>query len=203
MTLPAPRERYTRQQYLELEAAAEVKHEFHAGEILAMSGGSYEHSRITANLIREAGLRLKGTPCFVLESNMRVRLAVDDRYVYPDATIVCGQPQFDPEDKNRTTILNPKVVIEVLSGGTEAYDRGTKFTAYRDLKSLEEYVLVSQDRPLVETFVRQAEGFWLFSAAHGQQAVVPLRSVGIEVPLSEIYAGLTFAAQPGTGESHP
>lgn len=192
MTLPAPKQRFTRRQYLKLEAAATVKHEFHAGEILAMSGWTYRHSRISANLIREVGLRLKGSPCFVLESNMRVRLAVEDRYVYPDASVVCGEPQFDPEDENHTTIINPKLVIEVLSESTEAYDRGAKFTAYRDLKSLEEYVLVSQDQPLVETFVRQAEGFWLFSAAQGQQAVVPLRSVRIEVPLAEIYAGLTF-----------
>lgn len=183
-----------------MEEAAEVKHEYHAGEILATSGGTYRHSRVITNVIRSLGNRLDGSPCFVLESNMRVRLAVEDRYVYPDASVVCGEPQFDPEDENQTTIINPKVVIEVLFDSTQGYDRGDKFTAYRDLKSLQEYVLVSQDRPLVETFVRRGEGFWLFSAAQGQEAVMPLRSLGVELPLAEVYAGLTFVIA-GEGQS--
>lgn len=169
-----------------------------------MSGGTYRHSRIIANVIRSAGNRLDGSPCFVLESNMRVRLAVEDRYVYPDATIVCGEPQFDPLDPNQTTILNPTVVVEVLSDSTEAYDRGAKFTAYRELASMTEYVLVSQDVPQVETYLRQGDGTWSFAAYRGVENVAAFRSVRIELPLKEIYSGLAFgAADVAAGQGPP
>lgn len=193
MTLPVATQRFTPEEYLRLEAAAEMKHEYHAGEILAMSGGTYEHSRISANVIGEIGSRLEGTPCFVLESNMRVRLAREDRYVYPDASVVCGEPRFDPLDAKRTTITNPGLIVEVLSEGTEAYDRGAKFTAYRDLESFEEYVLVSQDLPQIETFARQADGTWVFSVSRGLEAVTRLRTQKIELPLAEVYAGLSVS----------
>lgn len=192
MTLPAAKTRITPEEYLKQESGAQAKHEYHAGEVLAMSGGTYWHSRIVANLIGEARQRLKGSPCFVLESNMRVRLAQDDRYVYPDASILCEQPRFDPRDTNLTTIINPKVILEVLSDSTEAYDRGTKFSAYRNLESLDEYVLVSQNKPLIETFVRQSESTWLFAAWHGLEAVATLRAAHIELPLSEVYSGVTW-----------
>lgn len=195
MALPAPTQRFTPQEYLRLEEAALDKHEFHAGEILAMSSGTYRQSRFSANLILEVGARLRGSPCFVLESNMRVRIAREDRYVYPDAMIVCGQPQFDPLDPKQTTIFNPKAVIEVLSESTEAYDRGAKFTAYRTLESLKEYVLVSQLGPTVETFFRQDDGNWLFSAWQGLDAVATLRSAAVELPLKDVYAGVTFPAE--------
>lgn len=194
MALPAPVKRYTPQEYLRLEDAALDKHEYHAGEILAMSGGTYRQSRAAANVTGELYSRLKGSPCYMLESNMRVRIADDDRYVYPDAMIVCGEAKFDPLDENQTTILNPKVVIEVLSASTEAYDRGAKFTAYRTLDSMQEYVLVSQHRALVETFFRQDDGNWLFSAWQGRDATATLRSVKVDLPLSDIYAGVNFPA---------
>jgi Uma2 family endonuclease len=196
MTVPAKKPRFSPEEYLRLETAAQDRHEYHAGEILAMSGGTYPHSRICANLIGETRQRLKGSPCFVLERNMRVRLAEADRYVYPDGTIICEEPQFDPRDVHRTTIINPKVVMEVLSDSTEAYDRGAKFSAYRDLESLNEYVLVSQNQPVVESFVRQPEGTWLFSAWRGVEATAALRSVRVDLPLIEIYAGLTFDDVP-------
>jgi Uma2 family endonuclease len=198
MTLPVPAQRFTPQEYLRLEAAAEVKHEFHRGEILAMSGGTYRYSRVTANLITVLGIQLRGSPCFPLEGNMRVRLATEDRYVYPDASVVCGEPKFDALDANQTTIINPKVVVEVLSESTEGYDRGPKFTAYRDLESLDEYVLVSQDRPLIETFLRQRDGTWSFAAWQGIEAVASLRSLGVQLPLAELYTGLTFGGEAGT-----
>ena len=195
MALPAPIKRYTPQEYLRLEETALDKHEYHAGEILAMSGGTYRQSRAAANVTGELYARLKGSPCYVLESNMRVRIAREDRYVYPDAMIVCGEAQFDPLDEQQTTILNPQVVIEVLSASTEAYDRGAKFTAYRTLHSMQEYVLVSQHRALVETFFRQGDGNWLFSAWQGRDATAALRSVRIDLPLSDIYTGVSFPAE--------
>lgn len=123
---------------------------------------------------------------------MRVRIPPTDRYVYPDATVVCGQPQFDPQDPNRTTIINPRVIFEVLSESTEAYDRGAKFTRYREIESLEEFVLVSQDRPLVEAYTRQSGGTWLLEASSGVDVVAALRALQISLPLSEIYADIQF-----------
>jgi Uma2 family endonuclease len=193
MTQTATTRQFTPEEYLRLEMAAEIKHEYHAGEILAMSGGTYAHSRITMNAGRSIGNRLEGSPCFALDSNMRVWLAKQGRYVYPDVSIVCGQPQFDPSDVNLTTITNPKLIVEVLSPSTEAYDRGAKFSAYRDLESMVEYVLISQDQPSIETFVRRPEGHWLFAAWQGVEAVAKLQSLQIDIPLSEVYSGIDFA----------
>ena len=198
MTEAAAKPRFAAEEYLRLETAAEQKHEYHAGEILATSGGTVEHSRITTNIIGGFRLRLKGTSCFPLDSNIKVRLAEDNRYVQPDVTIVWGEAQVDPRDRNRTSIINPKVVIEVLSESTEAYDRGTKFTAYRNLPSLDEYVLVSQGTPLMETFVRQPDANWLFAASLGLEAKATLLALKIDLPLAELYAGISFA---GSGDA--
>jgi Uma2 family endonuclease len=198
MAIPAEKKRYTAAEYLTLESKAVDKHEYHAGEMLAMSGGAYHHSRVNVNFSAELVQRLKGKPCFTLESNMRLRLAASDRYVYPDAMVVCGDPIFDPLDKNQTTIINPTVVIEVLSDSTEAYDRGDKFTAYRDLPTLQEYVLVSQNRPMVESFLRQEDGTWVLAAFQGLDGSATLRSIKIQIPLSDIYTGLDFTQADGS-----
>ena len=196
MALPAEMQRQPERvsvaEYLAREAKAEQKHEFHDGEVLAMSGGTLRHSRINANLVGEVRDRLKGSPCFVLDSNMRVAIAATRRYFYPDATIVCGEPRFDENDPNQTTIVNPRVIVETLSASTEAYDRGEKFTHYRHLESLREYVLISQDRPAVETFLRRDDGTWTFSSWEGVAAVARLWSLEIDLPLAEVFAGITF-----------
>src|SRR4051812_38328840 len=164
MSMPAVKRRYSIAEYLEFEEKAEIRHEFHDGEILAMSGGTYRHSRINTNSMIALGNLLKGNPCHPLDSNMRVRIPSLMSYVYPDISVVCEEPQFDADDPKMTTIINPRVVIEVLSESTEAYDRGTKFDLYRQLPSLEEYVLISQQTPLVETYQRQPKGAWLLNA---------------------------------------
>jgi Uma2 family endonuclease len=194
MGVPIAKRRYTIEEYLELERTAEERHEYQDGEILAMSGGTVEQSLIAANVIREAGNALKGKPCRVADSNLRVRIARQGRYVYPDALIFCGAPQFDPQDVKRHTILNPRVIIEVLSESTEAYDRGDKFAQYRQIESFEEYVLIAQDRPSVETILRERDGAWSFQNHNGLAAVATFRSLGIEIPLTEIYAGIEFPA---------
>ena len=204
MGLPVETHRHTVEEYLRLEEKSVGKNEFHDGEILAMSGGSYEHSRITANVIGALGNRLAGSPCYVLDSNMRVRVGLGSDYVYPDASILCGDPVFDPADRNRTTVLNPRVVVEVLSDSTEAYDRGGKFALYRDVPSLAEYVLVSQRGPAIDTFRRGADGSWVFSPSAGLGAAAKLPSVGIELPLAEVYAGINFPVeQPAKNEAAP
>ena len=194
MTLPQPRHHHTIEEYTRLELTAVDKHEFHDGEILAMSGGSPEHSLIVANTIREVGVRLKGKPCRNYDSNLRIRVPNSRHYLYPDSSIFCAPLEYDPEDPTRQSVTNPRIIIEVLSPTTEGYDRGEKFAQYRRLESLTEYVLISQSSALVETYVRREAGAWLLTPFAGLEAVVALRGVAIELPLSEIYAGVTFEA---------
>lgn len=192
MALPAETQRTTLQAYLDLEETSDVRHEFHDGEVLAMSGGTYRHSLITANVVGELRQRLKGRPCRALESNMRVATRSTRRYVYPDASVVCGGPEFDPDDPRETTVVNPALIVEVLSESTEAYDRGEKFNHYRRIPALNEYVLAAQDRPLVESFLRQQDGTWSLATFEGADATAELRSLKLSIPLAEIYAGVEF-----------
>lgn len=196
MAVPVSKPAISVEEYLRREEVSTGKHEFHEGEILAMSGGTFEHSSVAANIVGALWNRLRGSDCRVLGSNMRVRVMPSERYVYPDATIVCGQPQFDPLDKKKTTILNPRVIIEVLSESTEAYDRGAKFTRYPNIDSFEEYVLVSQTQPVVETIFRQPGGAWGFGTWTGIGSVAVLRSINLELPLAEVYLGWNFLHLP-------
>jgi Uma2 family endonuclease len=181
-------------EYLVFERAAHERHEYRDGEILAMAGGTYKHGLILANVIRELGNALKGKPCRALESNLRVRIPRTPLYTYPDASVVCGEPKYDPSDEALETITNPRVLLEVLSPSTEGYDRGAKFTRYRQIETLEEYVLISQDVPRVEVFLRHADGTWLFTAFSGLETRAKLAALGIELPLAEIYAGVEMEA---------
>lgn len=181
-------------EYLRREEVAEQKHEFHDGEVLAMSGGTYRHARVATNLTTTLHQALKRGPCEALDSNMRVATAETRRFVYPDASILCGPPEFHPEDPKQTTIINPRVVFEVLSESTEGYDRGEKFNHYRRIATLEEYILVAQDRPLVEGFLRQNDGTWSMIAWEGVEAVASVRCLALALPLTELYEGLDFAA---------
>ncbi len=175
-----------------MEQDSQEKHEHRDGEVLLMAGGTADHSLIRANIIREVGNRLKGKPCYVYDSNLRVRIARKVLYTYPDASVICGPRQTDPNDPAGQTVTNPRVIIEVLSESTEGYDRGEKFDRYRQLDSLEEYVLVSQATPRIETFLRQAEGTWLLTAVSGRDATAKLRSLEIDLPLREAYGGIEF-----------
>ena len=190
---------FTVEEYLRLEKDSLEKHEYRDGEILAMARGTADHSLILANVIGELRNRLKGTPCRLYESNLRVKIARKVLYAYPDTTIVCGPSQFDPQDANKTTIINPRVIIEVLSPSTEAYDRGAKFTRYREIESFEEYVLIAQDEPSVETFLRQADGTWSFAAFAGRDAIAKIRCLSVDLPMSEVYAGVEFVEVTGVG----
>ena len=144
----------TPQEYLAQERRAELKSEYYRGEVFAMAGATFEHTLIKDNFAREAGNQMKGRPCVVLTSDMRVKVDPTGLYTYPDAAIVCDGPRF--EDNVFDTLLNPQVVMEVLSDSTEKYDRGAKFRHYRQIASLKEYLLVAQDRPLVERYTRNS-----------------------------------------------
>lgn len=192
MGLPQPKQQFTPEEYLRRERDALDKHEFYRGEVFALAGASPEHSLITANVIGELRSRLKGSACRVYDSNLRIRIPRTSLYTYPDASVVCRPPEFDPLDTRTETILNPSMLIEVLSPSTEAYDRGTKFENYQQVDALREYVLVSQTAPRVESYLRQQDGTWLYSATTGLQASARLASLKIEVPLAELYDGITF-----------
>jgi len=209
MSLDARNLRYSIADYLAREQKSHDKHEYRDGEILLMAGGSADHSLVTANVIRALGNLLTGKSCNVYDSNLRVRIPRTILYTYPDATVICGPRVLDANDPSGETVTNPKLIVEVLSPGTEAYDRGDKFARYRQLDSFEEYVLVSLATPRLETFYRaplrigspaespvaaDAERTWLISTISGTAASIKLRSLDIVLSLAEIYRGLEFPA---------
>ena len=185
----APKPYVTPEQYLALERQAETKSEYFAGEIFAMAGASPEHSLISSNVLGDLWSQLREGPCTVYNSDMKVR-STQEHYAYPDVTVVCGEAQFGGEE--REVLLNPTLIVEVLSPSTEAWDRGGKFEQYRQRESLQEYVLIAQDRPHVERFARQADGQWLLTEVNGLEAVLALPSIGGELALSEVYRKVTF-----------
>jgi Uma2 family endonuclease len=194
-----PKRKLTEAEYLALERAAEFKSEFYNGEMFAMAGASREHNRIKENLIGELFGRLKGGPCRTYSSDQRLKVSRTGLYTYPDIVIVCGQAEYDAND--RDTLLNPTVVIEVLSPSTEQYDRVTKLRQYKQLPSLREYVLVSQKEPAVDSFVRKPDGKWEWVDAQGLSGELVLQSVPARIPLTDVYAGVEFPDAPAGPQS--
>ena len=192
--LPVDRRR-TPEEYLRRERDSTTRLEYYRGEVFDVSGGTFEHSRICANVIGELGNRLKGTSCGVQDSNLRIQVLPTTLYTYPDASVLCGEPQFDPLDAGRQTLTNPTLIVEVLSPSTESWDRGGKFDNYRLIDTLREYVLVRSDAARVETFLRQPDGRWLFGVAAGLDAAASLGSIGVELPLAEVYRGVVLPQQ--------
>lgn len=198
----AEKRRLTPAEYLALESAADVRHEFLDGEMFAMSGGSLWHNLIKDNFARALGNRLSGRGCRVVTSDQRLKVDATGLYTYPDVIVFCGPPVM--EDGVHHTLTNPLLVVEVLSDSTEKYDRGLKFGHYRRLPTLREYVVVAQDRTSVEAFLRRADepdaagnvDHWLLSAATDPSAAIHLGSLDVSVPLAEIYDGVEFPA-PG------
>jgi len=158
--------------------------------MFAMAGASWAHTLIKDNLARVAGNQLQSGPCRVLTSDLRVKINATGLYTYPDVVIVCDEPQF--EDNMFDTLLNPRVVVEVLSESTEKYDRGTKFAHYRQLPSVQEYVLVDQDRPLVERYVRQDDATWVLTVFSDLKQMYAFGSIDVQVALADIYRGVEF-----------
>lgn len=177
--------RLTREEFLAAERRAESKNEYRNGDVVAMSGASFSHNLIVANLVGELRFQLKKRPCSVLPSDMRVLIEAAERYVYPDVTVVCGEPELTDDEQD--TIVNPKLIVEVLSKTTRDYDHGDKFLFYRTLPSFQEYVLVSQKRPFVEHYLKQSDGKWLLAEVHGMEASVTLESISCRLELAEIY----------------
>jgi Uma2 family endonuclease len=188
--------RYTPEQYLALERRAVSKSEYRDGLVIAMAGATKEHNQIAGNLYRKVGDQFEGRPCAVYISDMRVRVSPTWLYTYPDVVAVCGEARF--LDAESDTLLNPTVIVEVLSTSTESYDRGGKFWHYRHLASLREYVLVAQDKVLVERFTRQGDE-WLLTEFNSLDDTLRLASIGCEIRLREIYARISFPEVEATG----
>ncbi len=183
--LPQSHHDYSFADYLAIERESEIKHEFDAGEILAMSGGTARHSALAMNV----GFALRGTRpqgCTVFQSDMRVRIRATGRATYPDVSMVCGPLEYDPEDAAHTTITNPVLLVEVLSVTTEKGDRGNKWMHYQRIPSLQEYVLVSQEQR-IEIFHRMPTSTWEYSEV--SEGIVRLAS-GPAIDLTVLYADL-------------
>jgi Uma2 family endonuclease len=180
----------TPQEFLRFERNSATKHEYYRGAIVAMAGASVTHNRLTRNLLAALDSRLKSGPCEVFPSDLRLRCP-SGLMTYPDLQVICGSIEYF--DDERDTVVNPRLIIEVLSKSTERYDRGDKFGFYREIPTLAEYVLVSYWQPLVERFVRQQDG-WLLTETRGLSTAVELAAIGVAVPLDEIYRGVELPA---------
>ena len=180
----AARTYLTPEEYIAAERKATLKSEYLSGEIVAMSGASLAHNLITMNTANQLYNQLTEGGCRVFTGDMRVGIGAGVSYFYPDVTVVCDEPRF--EDDAFDTLINPQVIVEVLSPSTEAYDRGEKSARYRQLESLQEYVLISQDKVRVEHYLRQGKQ-WILSEFSTLKNVLPLTSIGAELSLNQIY----------------
>lgn len=186
-----PERRYTLEEYLELDRTSEERLEFWDGEVFCMSGGSRAHDRILINCIAHLSAKLDLSRCPVFSSDMRIKVPTAPPYRYADVSALCGEAQFE-EISGVDTLVNPQLVIEVLSPSTEAYDRGEKFTHYKSIPTLREYLLVAQHRPHVTRLYKQEDGKWVHTEADELTATLTLDSLGCDLPLSEIYRGVNF-----------
>jgi Uma2 family endonuclease len=182
--------RVTSEEYLAGERATEERHEYFQGEVFAKGGASFEHVQIASHLIGCLHEPLREKPCFVFLSNLRVKIRKTGAYAYPDVGVLCEQPKFD--DLDQDTILNPRLLIEIFSPATEAFDRGKKFAHYRTIESLSEYLLVAQDQPRIEQYIRQSSGDWLLHEATDLSDTIRLPSIECELKLAEVYERVEF-----------
>ena len=185
-----PRPHLTPEEYLEIERKAEYKSEYYGGEMFAMSGARRAHNLIAMNVGGALYNQLRGRSCEAYPSDMRVRVSATGLYTYPDVVVVCGKPQF--ADNEMDSLVNPTMLVEILSPGTEAYDRGRKFEHYRKIESLRQYLLVASERVSVELFTRQAGGQWLLNSAAGLEEELDLESIECRLRVEDIYEKVEF-----------
>jgi Uma2 family endonuclease len=186
--------RFTAAEYLSMDRNSSEKHEFAFGEIYAMGGASARHVEIVGNIARELGNQLRQRPCRVYSTDLRLCVDADRRYTYPDIVVVCGQPRF--LDDELDTLLNPDLIVEVLSESTRNYDRGDKFQQYRGIPSFREYLLVDQAKAHVERYSKQNDGTWSLWETDSLDNVIHLESIAVTLPVSEIYLKIEFD-EPG------
>ncbi|MET0624390.1 MAG: Uma2 family endonuclease [Pyrinomonadaceae bacterium] len=180
----------TPEEYLAAERLSETKSEYLDGGVFPMPGATVSHIQIASNVTAELTVQLRARPCRVLGSDLKVGLRDSRKFFYPDVTVVCGELQY--YDDRRDIILNPGLIVEVLSSSTEAFDRGAKFGAYRTITSLKEYILISQERPLVEQFVRNDDGRWTYQPASVLGSSLTLPSIECTLSLNAVYDKVDF-----------
>ena len=185
-----PKTKLTPEEYLKFERNSEERHEYFDGEIFAMSGAKRNHNVIAWNIGGELRQKLKGKNCEAYPADMRVFVPKTGLYTYPDIVVICGEPKF--KDNVFDTLLNPILLIEVLSETTESYDRGKKFQHYRSIETLQEYVLVAQDEARIEKYVKTGDGFWLLSEAVGLESEIEFASIECRIALREVYDKVNF-----------
>ena len=188
------------EQYLALDREAEVRSEYHDGQMYAMSGGTAAHSMIGLNITAELRQALRGKPCRPVNNDLRVRIPKTRSYVYPDAMVLCGAA--DRLAGKNDIVDSPHLIVEVLSPSSEKFDRGAKFALYKTLASCHEYMLVSQDEPLVELFSRRPGG-WFLTEAHGLDASIRIESLELAIPLAGIYERVALPEPPATEDGAP
>ena len=186
-----PKTKLTPEEYLEFERKSEKRHEYFDGEIFAMSGAKRNHNKIAGNLSGLLWQHLKGKNCEFYPTDMRVFVPETGLYTYPDLVVVCGEPKF--KDDVFDTLLNPVLLIEILSDSTESYDRGKKFQHYRSIETLREYVLVAQDEARIEKYVKSGDGFWVLSEAVGSDAEIEFSSIECRIALAEVFDKIDFS----------
>jgi Uma2 family endonuclease len=197
-----PKTFLTPEQYLEIERKAEYKSQYYRGEMFAMAGASRAHNLLVAHLLRDIGQQLRGKPCEVYPSDMRVRVSATGLYTYPDVVAVCDEPKL--LDNQLDTLLNPHLIVEVLSPSTEAYDRGRKFEHYQTIESLREYLLLATERVRADLYTRQPDGRWLLTSATRLEESLDLQSVGCSLSLAGLYERVDLAEpESAAAESRP
>lgn len=180
---------YTDEEYISIEREAKEKHELFNGEIVAMAGASREHNLICLNISSELRFALKGSGCETYSTDMRVKME-KGKYAYPDVVVVCDKPQF--ADDEFDTLLNPIIVVEILSKSTRFRDKTEKLTIYQKMESVQECLLIEQDFPRIEHYIKQTPNQWLLRIYESLEETLSLESIGCEIPLSEIYAQIEF-----------
>lgn len=191
----AQQSKYTAKQYIALERKGKYKSEYINGYIVAMAGASRQHNQITFNIAGELRSQLRDLPCIAYVNDMRVKVSQTGLYTYPDVVATCSEPQF--EDTHMDTLLNPTVIMEVLSESTEAYDRGEKFAHYRRLPSLTDYVLVAQNKACVEHYIRRGEQ-WVLSEVSDLDGKIHFDSIDCDLLIREIYDKTGFSNEKKT-----
>lgn len=179
---------YTFDEYLALEEVAEVKHEYHGGKVIAMAGGTGNHSILSGNIVTELNIALRKSKkkCTTFNSDMKVKINKFNKGVYPDASVVCGKPIYT--NNNKTVLENPMLIIEVLSASTKSYDKADKFLFYRSIPSFKEYMIIYQSIPRIETWYKEEENLWRIGSAVGLDKSIYLHSIDATLLLSDIYA---------------
>ena len=190
---------FTPDEYFELESSATYKSEYFQGEIFMMAGASANHDRISLNVTSALNLGLKKS-CEVFSSDIKVQIDPNTFFTYPDASVVCGKIQFAPNRDDM--IINPLLIVEVISPTTEKYDRGRKFQAYRTINSLKTYLMIEQERPYIEVYERQADGNWLLKTFEGLDTILELPTIEFELSLTTIYNRVEFETVDQNRPSH-